>query len=463
MIALYIRCSTREQAENGYTIGEQQDRLKKYCGAMGWKSVKVYTDAGFSGSNTNRPSLQRLIKDVESHKVQKVVVYKLDRLSRSQKDTLYLIEDVFLKNGCDFVSMSENFDTSSPFGRAMIGILAVFAQLEREQIKERMTMGREARAKEGKYAGSHLHPIGYDYINGELVVNEFEKMQIQQIFEDYASGLGVAKIAKKLNDAGMTHKYGKWTETVVRSLLPRKTYIGFVRFGEEWFKGTHEPIISEELFDKVQQIIKTKRDDYVQRHISYGSAVSYLGGMITCAECGEKYYKHRLGSRGYHYDWYCCRNKYKAKRYQHETCKNTNWKMSELDDLIFEEIRKLKFESPRKPRKMPDRTPQIKKRINDLEKQIDRLMELYTLQDMPLDKVEKKLHEINDQKNKLENELQTQKVQNTTLEDAKRLVSSFDDVLEHGSLDDVRTVIRSLIDHIEIDGEDVRIYWNFDL
>ena len=180
MIALYSRVSTEIQKEN-YSIGEQQERMQKYCDAMKWTAYKFYTDAGFSGAKLDRPALQKLIHDVRSGKIERVLVYKLDRLSRSQKDILYLIEDVFLQNGCDFVSMSENFDTSSPFGRAMIGILAVFAQLEREQIKERMTMGREARAKEGKYAGSHLHPIGYDYINGELVVNEFEKMQIQQI------------------------------------------------------------------------------------------------------------------------------------------------------------------------------------------------------------------------------------------------------------------------------------------
>ena len=145
--------------------------MRKYCQAMNWAIYDVYTDGGYSGVNMERPALKKLISDVKDHKIDKVLVYKLDRLSRSQKDTLMLIEDVFLANGCDFVSMSENFDTATPLGRAMIGILAVFAQLEREQIKERMNMGKEARAKLGKYKGGGKLPIGYDYVDGKLTIN----------------------------------------------------------------------------------------------------------------------------------------------------------------------------------------------------------------------------------------------------------------------------------------------------
>lgn len=180
-IALYPRVSTQEQALNGHSIDEQIERMNKYCEAMGWQVYKTYTDAGYSGANTDRPALKRMIKDIEAGKIDKVLVYKLDRLSRSQLDTLYLIEKVFLANNTDFVSMSENFDTSTPFGRAMIGILAVFAQLEREQIKERMMMGKEARAKKGHYHGSNCYPIGYDYIDGHLVPLEFEAIQIKMI------------------------------------------------------------------------------------------------------------------------------------------------------------------------------------------------------------------------------------------------------------------------------------------
>ena len=132
-VAIYVRVSTTKQEEEGYSIDEQKAKLSSYCSIKDWSVYKIYTDGGFSGSNTERPALERLIKDAKERKFDTVLVYKLDRLSRSQKDTLYLIEEVFIKNDIEFLSLQENFDTSTPFGKAMIGLLAVFAQLEREQ------------------------------------------------------------------------------------------------------------------------------------------------------------------------------------------------------------------------------------------------------------------------------------------------------------------------------------------
>ena len=136
MIALYSRVSTTEQAKEGYSIGEQQDRLKAYCDSRGWKGYKHFVDGGFSGAKIDRPGLQEMIEGIHAGSIKKVIVYKLDRLSRSQKDTLELIEDVFIPNDVDFISITENLDTGSAFGRASIGLMACFAQLERENIKD---------------------------------------------------------------------------------------------------------------------------------------------------------------------------------------------------------------------------------------------------------------------------------------------------------------------------------------
>lgn len=464
MIAAYCRVSTTEQAEHGYSINEQQDRLVKYCEATINVKPKCYVDAGYSGAKLDRPALQRLIADVKAHKISKVIVYKLDRLSRSQKDTLMLIEDIFLQNNCDFVSVSENFDTSTPLGRAMIGILAVFAQLEREQIKERMSMGREARAKQGKYAGSWRHPIGYDYKDGQLVVNDFEKMQIQQIFELYASGMGIARIAETLNNAGLHHKYGEWSDTVIRSLLPRKTYIGYVKFNNEWYKGEHEPIISEELFNKVQSLMNRKKTDYAEKGFKYGYASSYLGGICTCARCGKKFYKYNntTSSRGkkYSYDYYICTGRATKEKKTGDECNNTTWKMQELDELIFSEIRKLTFETSKRS-KTANKTPVIEDKINELDKQLNRLLDLYTVGTMPLDKLQKKVDSINAQKARLEKELTTAADASLTQDRIKEVANSFDEILENGTIEDVREAIKALIDNIELDGDNVKIFWSF--
>lgn len=182
-VAIYVRVSTLEQVKSGYSIQEQQDRLEAYCKSRDWEIYKTYVDPGFSGADLERPGIRQMVNDGIDKKYNTVLVYKLDRLSRSQKDTLLLIEEVFNKNDISFVSLSENFDTSTSFGRAMIGMLSVFAQLERENIRERLEMGRVARAKEGYYhGGGNYEPLGYTYIDGELVVNEDERGIVEDIF-----------------------------------------------------------------------------------------------------------------------------------------------------------------------------------------------------------------------------------------------------------------------------------------
>ena len=141
---LYVRVSTTEQAEEGYSVDEQTAKLQAYCVAMGYKINRVAVDPGYSGASLDRPGIKEIIADVKRGRCKKVIVWKLDRLSRSQKDTLILLEDVFFPNGCAFVSLNENFDTATPIGRCIVGVLAAFAQMERENIKMRTSMGRAA-------------------------------------------------------------------------------------------------------------------------------------------------------------------------------------------------------------------------------------------------------------------------------------------------------------------------------
>ena len=147
--------------------------LEAYCKAKRIEEYECYIDPGFSGSNIERPAMQNLIRDIREGRITHVLVYKLDRLSRSQKDTLYLIEDVFNTHDVTFTSLNENFDTSTPTGKAMLGMMSVFAQLERETIRERTRMGMLGRLKEGYWPGGARTPFGYDYdsAQGTLVPN----------------------------------------------------------------------------------------------------------------------------------------------------------------------------------------------------------------------------------------------------------------------------------------------------
>ena len=472
--ALLARVSTQEQAINGHSIDEQVDRMRDYCKAMGWDIYKEYIDAGFSGANTDRPALQRLIRDIKKGKIKKVLVYKLDRLSRSQKDTLELIEDVFLENGCDFVSMSENFDTSTPFGRAMIGILAVFAQLEREQIKERMAMGRIARAKKGKYHSTNC-PTGYDYINGELVTNEFEKMQVMQIFNEYVKGKSPQRIASDLNEAGMTHKKGKWIPSTVRIILKNKTYIGYIKFDGQYYRGDHEAFIDPELFDTVQEMMARKHEEHAEYNRRLGKANSYLGGYLECGCCHAKYAKNTQSTyykgKKYVYEYYQCNSRIKKKMelVKDPNCKNKNWKMDELNNLVFNEIRKLAVDqnyiADLKSSIPADERPNIiQAEIKKLDDQMEKLMDLYVMQEMPMELLQDRIHGLNEKKHSLEDELDRIKKENQdklSLSETMEIANDFSAILVREDYDEIRETIGTLIEKIEINGNDVTIHWNF--
>lgn len=136
--AIYVRVSTEEQAEHGISIPAQKSRLISYCKTQGWEIYDFFIDSGYSGKNLERPAMQRLIEDARNRKFNTALVLKLDRLSRRQKDVLCLLEDIFEPNNIGFKSATESFDTTTPFGKAALGMMAVFTQLERETIIERI-------------------------------------------------------------------------------------------------------------------------------------------------------------------------------------------------------------------------------------------------------------------------------------------------------------------------------------
>ena len=467
MIAAYTRVSTTEQAKEGYSIGEQQQRLKDYCKARGWGAPRLFTDPGYSGGNTNRPALQELLREVKRGNVEKVIVYKLDRLSRSQKDTLELIEDYFLPNNVDFVSMSENFDTGTPIGKAFLGLLAVFAQLEREQIRERMDMGREGRAKKGKFHGSNRIPIGYNYIDGRLVIDEFEAMQVRKIFEMYLEGKSTRKIADYLNNHGFVHKYGKWYQATVFTCLKRPVYIGKIVHNGKIFDGEHEPIIAQDIFDRAAVLRQHNSEEYTKHNMRRGKVTSYLGGYLYCAKCGAKMSKQRKINNGHAYNKYICYSRWGGmpSLVKDPNCKNKIWKMENLDTLVFNEIKKLAFEPYKLEASRNDDRPEvIRNEIEKIDKQLEKVLDLYAVGDMPVNVLQSKVHTLSEQKEKLENELaELEDEENRKLSQAqtRELIESFADVLDNGDFDQIRTVIGALIDRIEIDDENITIHWAF--
>ena len=281
-VALYARVSTEQQVEN-YSIPLQKERIKAFCVSKGWTEITEYIDGGYSGSNLNRPALQQLQKDIENKKINAVIVYRLDRLSRSQRDTLYLIEEMFLPNNVEFISISETIDTSTPFGRAMIGVMSVFAQLERETITERLRSGRLKMVKdEGLWAGgSDFIPYGYTrHPRGKLVLNEREGEHIKRIFEEYVILKSYIKVQQKLEKEG----FEPLPKHRIIKLLKNRLYVGEVSFAGEWFKGSHEPIISVDLFNAAQKVNEHFKGQNVGKIKN-----NVFRQKVICGCCGETY------------------------------------------------------------------------------------------------------------------------------------------------------------------------------
>ncbi|UJF15100.1 recombinase family protein [Jeotgalibaca sp. MA1X17-3] len=339
---LYIRVSTTEQANEGYSIAAQTGKLKAYAEAKDYIVAKVYTDPAYSGAKLERPGLQEMIADIKNGSLDVVVVYKLDRLSRSQKHTLYLIQDVLKPNNVDFISLQESFDTSTSFGMAMVGILSVFAELERSTITERMMLGRTERAKEGYYhGGGNYQPLGYDYIDGELMVDEWEAEIVKEIFQLYLEGNSINSTAKLMQEKYPDRIKSK---TLVRDTLKKQLYIGMVTFDGKQYKGIHEPILDVLTFEKAQKIMKKR---------SVGSSSTnkrkgLLVGKIYCSQCGERYGREVTGVKKYRYNWYTC---YARLRGGKKRCSSRRWKEKELNDLVISRIQNIDFDEEVKNKK----------------------------------------------------------------------------------------------------------------
>ena len=431
-------------------------------------------DGGYSGSNLDRPGIQKLIAEVGSFDL--VLVFKLDRLSRSQRDTLYLIEEVFLPNGVDFVSMSESFDTSIPFGRAMIGILSVFAQLEREQIKERTFMGRIERAKEGLYHGGAFFPIGYNYVDGRLAVNEYEALQVRKIYEWYLDGTSPEKIAERLRSEGYTNRYGSWSEVSGRisvlRVLSSEVYLGTLKFGDVVVENAHEAIIDRESFDRVTALRMKRREIYGD---SPYQSKYLLVGLLWCARCGARYaVKHNYGG----YKYYVCYSRARTvkRMIKAEHCDNKNWRLDELDAVVEREVSRLLFDPGyyqalvKMKKAEVQSAPKgendvLKEKIADLDKQIGRLMDLYQDEKIPVDVLSARIDKLHREKLALEEQLaavEPPKPKRDFNDDAfAGLLADFATVWQSAGLEDKRQIVSTLIRRIVLDGEHVEIEWAF--
>lgn len=313
---IYMRVSTEDQAKDGFSIHAQREKLSSYANINDWEIVDYYVDEGISAKNIkDRPDINRLINDVKEGKINNVLVYKLDRLTRSVKDLISLIE-LFEQYNCTFSSVTEKLDTSNAVGRMFIKIIGIFAEFERENLAERVSFGYEQKTREGNYTNTN-GVNGFDYIvgKGDLVVNEQEKDIVNRIFNMYLEGNSMLKIAKILNQEKVpTKRGGYWSQSTIKSILTNPLYIGKIRYGVNKkiqnksfvVDGVQEQIIDEETFNRVQEIISKRKKYNIKK---YPRENAYFSSILKCNKCGGKFHPKQQKQNGKYYITYYCNNR----------------------------------------------------------------------------------------------------------------------------------------------------------
>lgn len=365
-VGIYCRVSTTEQAEEGYSIGEQERLLTEYAINQGYEVYKVYTDAGISGKDIkHRPGLIELLEDASNKKFQMVISWKINRLSRKLSDAIKIV-DTLEKHGIAYKSYTEPFETDTPAGKMQFQLMALIGEFERNTIAQNVKMGMKAKARAGEWCGG-LAPLGYKWIpmeknvnssrkKSKLAIEESEAEIVRLIFNMYASGKGYKAICNYLNHNGYkTKRDNSFATQQIRSILLNPVYLGKVRWNvnQDWNEkrrknanpnpvisdGIHEAIIDEALWNRVQALIKEKGGKIAKKY----ECNLPLTGILRCPECGSGMVLSRTtnvlkdGTRR-QLNYYACGN---WKNKGTAVCHANSIRVEKANQVVYQELEKL--------------------------------------------------------------------------------------------------------------------------
>ncbi len=344
--AIYTRVSTNDGMEQEFTsLDAQREAAESYIASQKSEGFFAladrYDDAGFSGATTERPALQKLITDIKGGKIGCVVVYKVDRLSRSLLDFSKLLE-FFDQNNVAFISVTQHFNTNSSMGRLTLNILLSFAQFEREIISERTRDKMGAARKKGQWMGGRP-ALGYniDKENHRIVINEAEAQIIREIFDLYLNKRSLLAVAIALNQKGYRTKQhlrkGKpsgglpFTAMGVKLVLRNMLYTGKINYkGKQIYQGQHEAIISGDIFNEAQQILSENRREVKNKP---QKNIGLLSQLIRCKHCDSAMiYSYTTKNHRWKYFYYYCSI---AQKRGYENCPTKTINAQRLENQIL--------------------------------------------------------------------------------------------------------------------------------
>ncbi len=348
--AIYTRKSTEEGLEQAFnSLDAQREACEAYIQSQrheGWRLIKTrYDDGGFSGGSTDRPGLQRLLEDIASGQVQVVVVYKVDRLTRALSDFAKIV-DIFDDRGVSFVSVTQQFNTTTSMGRLTLNVLLSFAQFEREVTGERIRDKIAASKKKGMWMGGYP-PLGYDVVDKKLVVNHGEAEAVRHIFRRYLALGSVRELRRELDDAGYRSKVRKsaagtitggkpFARGALYALLQNRLYLGEVVHKDSSYPGEHDAIVDDALWQAVQARLTTNR---VDRQVGRNAKeVSLLAGLIFDGR-GDRLTPSHANKAGRRYLYYVSEGLIQGRGEGDGT--NLRLPASEVEAVVISEIQSL--------------------------------------------------------------------------------------------------------------------------
>ncbi|WP_187274439.1 recombinase family protein [Paenibacillus sp. N3.4] len=492
-VGIYARVSTEEQAEQGYSIEAQLETLRSQCKMEQKVVFREYVDAGISGKTIEkRPALRELLRDIEEGKIQEVLVWKLDRISRKTSDLLFIMDQLNRYN-VKFRSHSEkNFETDTAAGKMTFQMFGVIAEFQRNTIVENVKMGMKQRARNGKWNGGQV--LGYDVVeipvakgkDSVLHVNAIEAELVRKIFSMYASGRGLKSIANELNHDGFKTKPNKpFSHVSIKTIINNPLYIGKIRYNvrENWSEkrrkginpepiiadGEHEPIITQYLWDAVQKLYSKKA--VTAPRVFNGTYL--LTGMMRCPDCGATLVAHRTkdtlknGTKIVRRYYVCSNFRAKGSR----VCTSNTVKADFAEQYVTERI----AEVVQKPKVLEDIVARINKNrvknVVPLQKEVEAIgKELKTLDSQKqkyfklyesdvvdnnflierLNELKQKHDALYLRKTEAENQLNDSISEPVPLQQVRQILSKFQEMLETAPIETQKNLLQTIVKQIHV-------------
>jgi len=484
--AIYTRKSTEEGLDQDFnSLDAQREAGEAFIKSQaneGWQCLgEVYDDGGYTGANMDRPALTRLLADAKAGKIDCIVVYKVDRLSRRLADFHTLME-LFKSLGISFVAVTQQFNTSTSIGRLTLNLLSTFAEFEREMISERTRDKIAATRRNGKWTGGRPL-LGYDVVDGKLVVNEVEALRVRQIFDLYLNEQALMPVLVILAQRGWRTK--SWTtrkesqgggkpfdKASLYRLLTNVVYLGKVRYKDEVHAGEHPAIVDPQVFEQVQALMReNRRTGGAEVRLQHGAI---LKGLIRCTACGCSMIPAHTTRGTKRYRYYTCTA---AQKQGWHVCPAKSIPAEELEIFVVDQIREIGRDPVLVTHTLEEVRQQAESKLRELETERngledelgrchDDLTRLAAEQGNErlanrLADLHERIRLSTDRLNCVRDEIGSIREQLVSEDDLRQALADFDPVWQNLSIKERARVLQLLISRIDFDGHTKEIALTF--